>query len=100
MKNLIDNAFKHSEPNTTITIKAQLAEENFTKQVEIIIENFLNSHHKEIALSKFQSSLEMQSGKNMGLGLWLINELCKTLGIRIFNQVDQNLVQFKLLVSA
>lgn len=100
MKNLIDNAYKHSEPNTTITIKAQPAEDNFTKQVEIIIENFLNIHHKEIALSKFQSSLEMQSGKNMGLGLWLINELCKTLGIRIFNQVDQNLVQFKLLVSA
>lgn len=100
MNNLIDNAYKHSVPNSTITITAQLIEENLSKVVEISIENLINFQQKEITVSKFQSTLDTQSGKNIGLGLWLINELCKTLGIRIFNHVDINIVQFKLLVPA
>lgn len=100
MNNLIDNAYKHSPPNTPISIKAELIQENLSKIVKISIENSLYSDQSEISVFKFKSTLDSGSGKNLGLGLWLINELCKTLGITISNQISNGIVQFKLVVPA
>lgn len=100
IKNLLDNAFKHSPSSSPITLSVALITSQLSQDLCLTVGNYGHLSQKELTLNKFNSSLEKESGKNIGLGLWLVTELCKTLNLEISSQVSDNFVQIKLLIPA
>lgn len=100
LKNLVENAFKHSPSSSPITVSVALITSQLSQVLCLIVGNYGLPSQKELTLNKFKSSLETKSGKNIGLGLWLVTELCKTLNLEISSQVSDNFVQMKLLIPA
>jgi two-component system, sensor histidine kinase LadS len=98
LKNLVDNALKHSPLSSPITLSVASMTSQLSRVLCLTIGNQALPSQKELILNKFRSSLETDSGKNLGLGLWLVTELGKTLNLEISSEVTDHLVQIKLLI--
>ncbi len=98
LNNLIDNACKHSITNSIIKIDVDFIKDNLSKIAQISISNYFDDSKTELMASKYHSSIDMKSGTSIGLGLWLVNELCKTLNLDISNEIIENSIKFKILV--
>jgi len=96
-RNIIYNAIKHSNPNTTVDIQVAI---NTNHHLQFECQNTIKPHSKEDVeeLINHFNGIKSLDYLNTGLGLELIDDALKSLNAKIMSKLDKNTLEIKITI--
>lgn len=97
LKNLIENAFKYSPPNSIVTVKVFLSNTNELTTACFVVRNMIKMHHTPDVVRIFERFYRGPSDtitSGSGLGLFIVSELCQLLQANVTCQLRDEFMEF------